>query len=232
MRKLIEKTISKIKGTTYEIDKEISSWQLLLLIIEKMFMSIRGFFIKIFFKHSGKLLFIGSNVKINNKKNIHIGNGCTINSCCYINALCREGVYIGDLFVLGRNSIIECTGVINQLGEKLIIGNNVGISSNAFISVRGTVTIGDDTIIGPKLTIISENHNFNDFNIPIRLQGTNRKGITIGKNCWIGANVTILDGVTIDDGAIIAAGAVVTNNVEKNSIVGGVPAKTIRYRES
>lgn len=56
--------------------------------------------------------------------------------------------------------------------------------------------------------------------------------VTIGNDVWIGANVIILPGVTIGDGAILAAGAVVTKDVEPYAIVGGVPAKLIRYRFS
>ncbi|WP_417884129.1 CatB-related O-acetyltransferase [Vibrio rumoiensis] len=54
--------------------------------------------------------------------------------------------------------------------------------------------------------------------------------VTIGHDVWIGANSTILSGVTIHNGAVIAAGAVVTKDVPPFSIVGGVPAKIIRFR--
>ena len=58
------------------------------------------------------------------------------------------------------------------------------------------------------------------------------QGITIGNDVWLGANVTILDGVTVGNGAIIAVGAVVTKDVPAYAIVGGVPARIIKYRFS
>lgn len=54
--------------------------------------------------------------------------------------------------------------------------------------------------------------------------------VEIGNDVWIGANVVLMPGVKIGDGAILGAGAVVTKNVEPYAIVGGVPARLIRYR--
>lgn len=56
------------------------------------------------------------------------------------------------------------------------------------------------------------------------------KGSVIGNDVWIGQRSIILDGVIVGDGSIIAAGSVVTKDVEPYSIVGGVPAKLIKYR--
>lgn len=67
---------------------------------------------------------------------------------------------------------------------------------------------------------------------PINKQGESFEKIVIGNNVWIGAKATILMGVTIEDNAIIGAHALVNRNVKKNEIVGGVPIRTIRMRES
>lgn len=56
------------------------------------------------------------------------------------------------------------------------------------------------------------------------------KKVTIGNDVWIGCNATLMDGITIGDGAIIAAHALVTKDVPPYAIVGGVPAKILRYR--
>jgi acetyltransferase-like isoleucine patch superfamily enzyme len=54
--------------------------------------------------------------------------------------------------------------------------------------------------------------------------------VRIGNDVWIGARCIILPGVTIDDGAVLAAGAVVTSAVPANAIMGGIPAKVLKYR--
>jgi maltose O-acetyltransferase len=65
----------------------------------------------------------------------------------------------------------------------------------------------------------------------MRLQGLGQwKRLTIGNDVWIGRRVMAMPGVRIGDGAIIAAGAVVTKDVPDYAIVGGVPAKVIRFR--
>jgi acetyltransferase-like isoleucine patch superfamily enzyme len=231
MRKLLSMVISKTKGEQYIIDPEIPAGQLLGVLWERARMLLRGYFFRIGFERAGGKVFVGRHVRIYAKKKIRCGSGMTINDGCFINALCRSGVTIGNDFSLGRNSMIECTGVIRELGDRLVIGDHVGIAANAFIAVRGPVKIGSNTIFGPGVAIHAENHVFQALDTPIRLQGAQRRGVTIGEDCWIGSNAIILDGVTIGQGAVVAAGAVVNRNVPPFSIVGGVPAKIIEMRQ-
>lgn len=109
-------------------------------------------------------------------------------------------------------------------GKNIKLGRNVFINAGCQFQDQGGITIGDNTLVGPKTVIATLNHHQN----PDKRANLIPKPVVIGKNVWIGANVTILPGVTIGDGAIIAAGAVVNKDVEKNTIVGGVPAKKIK----
>lgn len=75
-------------------------------------------------------------------------------------------------------------------------------------------------------TYVSHN-KFDDFHY---IDSDSQISVIIGNDVWVGARATILEGVTIGDGAVVAAGAVVTKDVPPYAIVGGVPAKVIRYR--
>lgn len=229
---VFSKIISSVKGEDYAIDKEVSMAYILAEAYRRLGMLLRGVIYRLFLKHSGKRLFIGKRVKIKMKKKIVMGGGCTIEDDCYVDALSKDGIKIGNNFKLGRRSTIECTGVISNIGCGLVIGDNVGISERALISVRGKILIGNDVIIGPNVSIQAENHRFDSKDEKIRRQGIIRKGIIIEDNCWLGCNVVILDGVKIGQGSVVAAGAVVTKDVPAGSVVGGVPAKVIKERGS
>ena len=88
----------------------------------------------------------------------------------------------------------------------------------------GGITIEDNVLLAPKVSLLSEGH-------PVSPE--NRHSLTVGhihikKNAWIGAGAIILPGVTIGENSIVAAGAVVSTNVPDNTIVGGIPAKFIK----
>lgn len=110
-------------------------------------------------------------------------------------------------------------------GKNITIGENVFINSGCRFQDQGGIYIGDETLIGHNVVLATLNHGAS----PSQRHDIIVSPITIGKNVWIGASATILSGVTIGDNAIVAAGAVVTKDVEQGTIVGGVPAKLIKY---
>lgn len=232
MKKLVEKVVSSIKGEPYRLDSAMTSGDLLSIVCGKAVEALRGQLRGLSFGKKRGIAFIGRHVKIEHASHIRAGGGLTLGDEVRINALSKGGVTLGGNVSIGAGSILECTGVIRELGEGIVIGDHVGFAQNAFISVRGQVEIGDDCIFGPNVSIFSENHRFSDPETPIRLQGATREGVRIGRDCWFGANSVVLDGVTVGDGCVIAAGAVVTRDVEPFSIVGGVPAKVIGVRRS
>lgn len=99
--------------------------------------------------------------------------------------------------------------------------------------MQGTITIGDDCVMGPDVVMMATSHEFADINTPINQQGAKPEApIVIGNDCWIGTRVVILPGVHLGDKCIVGAGAVVTHSFPKGSIIGGSPAKLIRNRSA
>ncbi|RKQ15976.1 acyltransferase [Ureibacillus endophyticus] len=133
---------------------------------------------------------------------------------------------------IGENVQIE-KGTF-YLYKNIEIGDNVYIGPEAYIFAQGGVSIGNGTILGPRVTILTNNHNYDSPDLrSIPYDGKNiLKKVTIGENVWIGANVSIAPGVTIGEGAVIAMGAVVTKDVPPFAVVGGNPAKVIKYRDT
>ena len=126
----------------------------------------------------------------------------------------------------GHNINIEKNA---SFSRNCILGNNSGIGCDCVLN--GTVTIGNDVMMGPECMFFTENHAFGNINIPMNLQGNSvEKPIVVGNDVWIGARVLVMPGVKIGDHSIIAAGAVVTKNVPEYAIVAGNPAKVVRYR--
>ena len=111
-----------------------------------------------------------------------------------------------------------------NFGQHISIGKNVFINHGCTFLDLGGITIEDDVLIGPKVSLITENHPVN----PSDRKSLDLSAIHIKKNVWLGAGSTILPGVTVGENSIVAAGAVVTKDVPKNTIVAGVPAKEIK----
>jgi len=179
-----------------------------------------------------KGLFLGSGVKFLHGQKIKLGEWVKIGDHVLLSAAGSKGLHIGNHSSIGDFSRVVVSNSYNNIGSHIHIGNSVGIGEFAYLGGAGGLDIGDNCIVGQFFSCHPENHNFEDPEALIRLQGTNRKGIKIGNDCWIGSKVSILDGVEIGSGCVIAAGAVVTKSMPEFCIIGGVPAKVIKKRPS
>lgn len=134
----------------------------------------------------------------------------------------RIAANLGEHVIVKHNAQIGA-GVGLSVGDRSQLGHNCRIGNY--------VTIGKDVLMGPDVVIMTSTHGFEEKEVPINLQNEPPiRPVFIGDDVWIGTRVVIMPGVSIERGAVIGAGAIVTKDVPAFAIVGGVPAKIIRYR--
>lgn len=111
----------------------------------------------------------------------------------------------------------------------IFLGNNCNFNGIKIIG-NGTVIIGDNFHSGIECMIITQNHDYDTGEAIPYGSGFDYKTIKICDNVWLGNRVLVTGNVTIGEGAIIAAGSVVVKDVPPFAIVGGNPAKILKYR--
>lgn len=151
---------------------------------------------------------------------------------------------VGKLSLAIRRAI--CSKIFYQCGEKLVVENGVWFGNGKTISVGDEVgfgtnfvcrnmdlSIGDYLMMGEDVLFQGGAHRFDNLKIPMGHQGgIGKSSLKIGNDVWIGARVIVLPGCkTIGNGVIIGAGAVVTKDIPDYAIVGGNPAKILKYRD-
>ena len=119
---------------------------------------------------------------------------------------------------------VHFTTVVTHVNNiKIGIGTAPGLSHGCYIQGGGKIYIGDYTIIGPNVGIISANHELYDNKKKIKGE------INIGNYCWIGMNSTIMPNVNLGDYTIVGSGAVVTKSFPDGfCVIAGNPAKIIK----
>lgn len=111
-----------------------------------------------------------------------------------------------------------------DFGKHITFGKNIFINKEAMFTDLGGITIEDNVLLGPRVSLITVNYIID----PINKERSYNRWNTLKRNAWIGAGVTILAGVTIGENSIVAANSTVTKDVLDNVIVGGIPAKIIK----
>lgn len=130
-----------------------------------------------------------------------------------------------DVFIL-MGQYIQMAGARSS-GKKVSIGKGTVINHGCLLYTTGGLVIGEHVSISAGAWLVTGSHEIND-----PMFTAFYKPIIVGDYAWIGMRATILAGVTIGDGAIVMAGAVVTQDVPSYAIVGGVPAREVKFRDA
>ena len=225
IRKLLDRLYGSARGLDSGFDPSIAGRDIFAFVFRKFVERTRAAL------QGMPASYLGSGVKIQSRSRLTMGSQTSIGGGVVIDALSRGGVHIGQRSTIDRGALLRGSGVIRNLGEGIIIGERTAIGAFNVILGQGGIHIGDDCLLGPNVTVVSENHIHSSLDTPIRAQGEQRLPTQIGNDVWIGAGAVILGGADIGDGVIVAAGSVVRGTIAPNSIVGGVPAKLIRMRD-
>ena len=172
------------------INKEISNTDKLGIYARTAFKLFRGSIKGIGIKKKSPI-FIGRKVEITHKGNIYCGKNVKFESYSEIHGLATNGLRFGNNVTIGRFTSIRPSSYygVGQIGYGLEISDNSSIGPYSYIGCSGKVRIGKNVMIGPRVSLFAENHNFSEKDISIKEQGVNNKGITIEDDCWIGSGV-------------------------------------------
>ncbi len=160
-------------------------------------------------------------------------------STVFLSLYLRGGKYIsiGNKTSIGSRAVLTAW---DKYGEakfypEIIIGDSVSIGDDAHITAINRIEIGNNVLMGKKITITDNSHGKSDIELlsfpPISRPLFSSGPVIIEDGVWIGDKVTILPNVRIGRNAVIGSNAVVTKNVSANCIVGGIPAKVIKVVE-
>ena len=127
---------------------------------------------------------------------------------------------------IGEDCYIEPPLHSNWGGRHVHFGSGVYANFNLTLVDDTHIYVGDDTMIGPNVTLATAGHPI----LPeLREKGYQyNESVRIGKNCWLGAGVIVLPGVSIGDGTVVGAGSVVTRDLPANVVAVGNPCRVLR----
>lgn len=113
----------------------------------------------------------------------------------------------------------------------LTLRENIHIGRHTEIMADGGITIGNNVVISYHCVLWSIDHRYEGDGLPYD-KARIRRPIVIHDNVWIGRNAIVCGGVTIGEGAVVAMGSVVTKDVPPLAVVGGNPARVVKFRDA
>ena len=231
-RGLLRDRLASAKGAeAYDLPPELTDEQCYLILRYASAKVLRGLVVGRRLRRCGGTFMVGRGVTITHPKLISCGRGCVVEDTAELHGLSRNGLRFGDNVTIGRGAQIRPSGYYGRsLGAGLVMGDNSSIGPLCYLGASGGIEIGRDVLMGPGVTILSEDHAYLDERRTIKSQGVIEKRTVIEDDVWLGAGSIVLGGAHICTGAVVAAGAVVRGTVEANSVVAGVPARVVKRR--
>jgi acetyltransferase-like isoleucine patch superfamily enzyme len=151
---------------------------------------------------------------------------------CFVGPGVTLEIARGARLKLGRWSWIGHGSKLRVHEGEVSIGAKTVMGQECTISAFQHVAIGRECVIADRVMLIDFDHGMVEVERPIRLQGIYKRDVNVGHNCWVGYGACVLRGVTVGNNAVVGTSAVVTQDVPDNAIVGGVPARVIRMRDT
>ncbi len=232
MRRLLNNVLSRTgRDSSFELDVGVTTQDAMAVAIRLGEYATRGALRRLSLGDAGNTILIGRHVRLLHARHIHLGANVVLEDEVEIVGLATKGIWLDDNVAIGRGTQIKPTSYYGRnLGEGLRMGARSSIGPMGYIGCSGFISIGANVLIGPRVSMHAENHQFFNAEVSIKEQGVVLEPILIEDDCWIGSDVVLLGGVTIGRGAVVGAGSVVTRPVAAGDIVGGVPARMIGDR--
>jgi acetyltransferase-like isoleucine patch superfamily enzyme len=116
-------------------------------------------------------------------------------------------------------------GVEMWIGHRLTMGARSTIGQRCYIDARAGIRVDSDVSVSREAALLTATHDPDDPEFAATLAP-----VHLEQRCWIGMRSLVMPGVRVGEGAVVAAGALVTSDVERYTVVAGIPAKILRKR--
>lgn len=182
-----------------------------------------SFLARRFLGDTGKKTRIHLSVRYWQPSNIRVGAHCEIRHGSSLDARSAipAAISIGDHVRIKEYVALAAYGGFVRLADHVLIARCTTIFGH------GGVTIGEHSMIGPSVQIVSSSHICTLADMPFQNQGFTRESISVEDNVWIGGQTTVLGGAVIRSNVVVGAGAVVRGELHSGWCYAGIPARQV-----